>query len=262
MVRSRALRSAIDAMLTPWISAVYRRAAAVIAIAPTMQRILLERGVEKKNLQTILNWADEQNVSKVKRPGYAVSGLRIVYAGNLGHLQDLETVIEAVRAVSDLEGFRLVIVGSGIAETRLRKAAEGLTNVEFMGRVPIDQMNEIYAGSDFQLVTLRDLPIFKGTIPSKLQGSLAAGVPVITTVAGDVSDLVESAGVGIVARPENARSLAEAFRRAYDIPAVERRGMAAKASEYYLASMSMAAGIDQIEQILRTAAARRKRLKA
>ncbi len=250
IVRGGFIRGAVDAILKPWLSAVYRRSAAVIAIAPTMQRMLIERGVSEQKVHTILNWADEAHISQLERPHDSRSGLTVVYAGNIGHLQDLENVVNAARLVSDLNGFRVLIFGSGLAEEHLKLVAQGLTNLEFCGRVPTDQMDEVYAKSDFQLVTLRDIPIFRGTIPSKLQGSLAAGIPVITTVVGDVSSLVASADVGLVAKPENSESLAEVFRRAYGMTHAERRQMGDRAKAYYQATMSLSAGVERIEQIL------------
>ena len=43
--------------------------------------------------------------------------------------------------------------------------------------------------TDAQLVSLKDLPLFRGTIPSKLQASMACGVPVVCSVAGDAAKL-------------------------------------------------------------------------
>lgn len=254
LVRVGVVKRAINALLTPWLNQAYRASGAVIAIAPTMQRMLAERGVDVRKLHTVLNWADEDHTEPVAHPETERTGLTVVYAGSLGHLQDLETVIEAAKLVTDLEGFRVLIVGSGIAEDRLKVVAEGVANVELLGRVPIAEMNEIYSMSDFQLVTLRNLAIFSGTIPSKLQGSLAAGVPVISTVNGDARSIIESAGVGLTAEPEDRHSLAEVFRTAYRMEPSERRRMGARAIEYYEATMSMNAGVDRIEQILRDVA--------
>ena len=62
-------------------------------------------------------------------------------------------------------------------------------------------MAEVYRRSDFQLITLRDLPLFRVTIPSKFQGAMAAGIPVVTSVPGDVNALVSNHGVGLTACP-------------------------------------------------------------
>ena len=253
LVRSGLTKKLIVGLLTPWLSAVYRRSSAVIAIAPTMRRMLLQRQVPNEKLHTVLNWADD--VPTVTVPGRTpkeTRGVRIVYAGNLGDMQDLETVLEAARLVQDLADFRIVFVGTGVAEKRLKQIARdnGLENVEFYGRVEPNHMDSIYAESDFQLVTLKDIPIFRGTIPSKLQGSLAHGVPVITTVAGDVTAIVHEEGVGLTAPPENATALAAVFREAHSMPNNVRERLGKRGRDLYLRSMSAHAGVVAIEAIL------------
>src|SRR5699024_4588095 len=101
------------------------------------------------------------------------NGRSILYAGNVGDMQDLETAIRAAHSIKD-EHFRLRILGTGVALKRLRKLSEDLKteNVDFLGKVPSDQMGKIYAEADFSLVPLKDLPVFEGTIPSKFQASL------------------------------------------------------------------------------------------
>lgn len=244
--------------MSRWLELAYRRASAVIAIAPTMARRLAERGADPKHVETVLNWADEAFVQPRQQNLAHRAGLVVVYAGSLGDVQNLETAIDAARLVADeLSEFRLVIVGGGIAESRLKKAAAGLNNVEFRGRVSIEEMDGVYAESDFQLIILRDLPFLRGTIPSKLQGSLAAGVPVISAVAGDLGALVDAEGVGLTAEPDNPESLAEAFRRAYAMPLRSRLEMGERARRTYVETMSFEKGIDRIEQVLKRAACAR-----
>ena len=262
MVGDSRAKRIIDALLNPWLRSLYRTAAATIAIAPTMARTLTERGVPDGRISTVLNWTDEANYA---RPSDAVAepdvppasdGLTVTYAGNLGDHQDLETVIRAAKLTEDLPGLTVTMVGSGMAESRLHRMAQalGVANVIFAGRVSPSEMRDIYAKSDFQIVCLKDRDIFRGTIPSKLQASLAGGVPVITSVAGDVTTLVTENDLGFVARPEDPESLAESFRRAYRLSAESRRDMARRSREFYERTMSADRGIDHIETILTGAA--------
>jgi glycosyltransferase involved in cell wall biosynthesis len=175
-----------------------------------------------------------------------------MYAGNIGELQDLETVVRAAHAVHDLPGFELVFRGSGVALPRLRELTDqlGSTNIRFENPVGTDQLAELYAESDYQLVPLRDLPIFEGTVPSKFQASLAFGVPVITTVRGDVEALVSEHRLGFTAEPERVDSLEAAFRAAYALSSDEHSAMAQRANDFYYSTMSKETGVSQIERIL------------
>lgn len=257
MVPGKFRKKIIGTVLGFWLSALYQQSSSVIATAPTMSRMLNERGVPKDKLRTVLNWAEERiEESPARESPSEGRGLRVVYAGNIGDMQDLDTVLMAALLVSDLSGFQIIFVGAGVAEQRLKKTAGeyGLRNVEFRGRVDPLEMSDIYAESDFQLVTLRDLPVFRGTIPSKLQGSLSNGVPVITNVPGDVTSIVRESGVGLTASPENPDELAAAFREAYSMSDTSRRQMGKRARELYVRTMSAKVGIDIIESVLKSAA--------
>lgn len=257
MVGSGIAGKIIKAVLTPWLTATYRTAAATVAIAPTMGKMLVQRGVPMERLHVVFNWSnDEDWPSSAPVDGTIASGARpglvVTYAGNIGDLQDLETIVRAAHQVQDLDGFTLALVGSGTAEAGLRELVKelGAHSVEFRGRVEPIQMSDVYSESDFQVVSLKDLEIFRGTIPSKLQSSLAQGIPVITTVAGDVSELVRENGLGFVARPGDVDSVAAAFRAAYGTAEEDRLSMGRRAREFYETHMGAAEGIGAIEKIL------------
>ncbi|QTE29014.1 glycosyltransferase family 4 protein [Pengzhenrongella sicca] len=265
MLRGRALSRAVAAVLAPWLGWTYRSAAASIAVGPGMARLLVERGAPAERVVTVLNWSaaawpaeaePDPAGGRLDEPAGGRTGLHLVYAGNVGDAQDLETVVRAAALVRDLDGFRVSVVGSGVAEGRIHDLVRGLkaTNVVLAGRVPRDLMHPIHRSADFELVPLKDLPIFRVTIPSKLQESLALGIPVITTVAGDVADLVTREGLGLASAPGDPVRLAEAFRAAYALPPAERRAMGARASAYSRAAMSRVAALDAIERVVTSAA--------
>lgn len=258
LVPGQLLGRLIDRVLGPWLRQTYLRCAAIIAIAPTMSTMLKERGAPATKVHTVMNWAADESDSQTQGGACLPKDrqrLHLVYAGNVGDLQDLETIVRAAGMVQDLEALQITIIGSGIAREKLILLASDLriTNVRFRERVAPSAMTAIYADSDFQLVTLKDLPIFAGTIPSKLQASLARGVPVITNIRGDVGTMVSNNRIGFAVSPGDVDSLAVAFRQSYRLSEEERRSMGARALALYAREMSSSKGIDAIEQILESA---------
>ncbi|CEO87733.1 glycosyltransferase [Syntrophaceticus schinkii] len=85
-----------------------------------------------------------------------------------------------------------------------------ITKLKFMEPVPLtempDKLNEAYAA----LVTLKDLPLFKGTRPAKMMAYMATGLPIVYSGAGEGADLVKETGAGLVTPPEDEKALAEA----------------------------------------------------
>lgn len=243
------INRAAKSLLDPWLRRLYGNAEKLIAISPGMQKLLIDRGNAANRCAVVYNWAHEDWIETKTPETFTEHGLRLLYAGNLGPMQDLETLIEAAKIIGSAPGFKLQIAGNGILEDQLKQSAQGLTNTEFLGRLPREEISKVYLTSDFQLVTLKDIPIFRTTVPSKLQASLAAGVPVITTVKGDVADLIQQYNAGIVAEPEDYESLANAIKRALEMSATERAAMGANARKLYIQEMSQASGTAEIVKI-------------
>jgi len=252
MVGGGAPKRLIGAVLNPWLRYLYRTAAATIAIAPTMSRMLIERGVPAERMHTVFNWSATENHAAAHVEPEERDFVSIVYAGNLGDHQGLDAVVTAANAVKHIENLRVTIVGSGVAEKRLRALASDLDahNVEFLGRVSPEEMGKVHGMSDFQIVSLRDIEIFNGTIPSKLQASLEQGIPVITAVRGDVKSLVVDNGLGFACDPEDPEQLAAAFAKAAALSNEDRLTMGSTAKQFYNHTMSMASGVSSIEKIL------------
>jgi glycosyltransferase involved in cell wall biosynthesis len=239
----------------------------VAVIAPTMRDIVVERGADANTTRVVMNWADET----LFRPLPATATARreigyrdrctIMYAGAMGPFQNVETSVRAAAAVSSADNLDLVLIGSGIAQESAQKLAATMQapNIRFLGRRPAADMAALYGAADYQLVTLRDMPIFRGTIPSKLQAAFACGSPVVVSVPGDCSALVENNGVGLTCPPDDWHALADRFAQAAKTPPDERTEMARRARALYQAQMSRSAGIEQLEDMLTNAAAHRGR---
>ena len=247
----------IRSVLEPWLRSVYAGASGVIGIAPTMVQTLVKRGSEENKTVAVYNWADDSAPDRSSEKNSEKT--EILFAGNVGDMQDLETVVRAAKLVEVIP-VRIRIVGDGVARETVMELAKkiGTTNIDFRGAVPREEMPEIYSLADFSLVTLRDLEVFRGTIPSKFQASIAHGVPVITTVQGDLRGLVEEHKVGFTAEAEDAESLAQAMRSAHSLASEEYSELQKRTRTVYLEHFSRRAGIDAVETVLTKAASSSK----
>jgi glycosyltransferase involved in cell wall biosynthesis len=141
-------------------------------------------------------------------------GFSVVFAGNLGMAQGLETILDAAEQLqARAAAVRIFLIGSGsqsvwLAEEIQRRA---LVNVILPGRFPPVAMEAIYAAASALLVSLRAEPIFALTIPSKVQGYLAAGKPIIAAIDGEGARVVLEAGAGLACRAGDATAMADAI---------------------------------------------------
>src|SRR5207247_1658442 len=81
---------------------------------------------------------------------------------------------------------------------------------------------DLLRASDVCLVLLRNMPLFRTVLPSKMLECMACSRPIIVGVEGLARDLVEQSGSGIAIAPENATALVEAIMMFCESPNVCR----------------------------------------
>ncbi|MGV3649964.1 MAG: glycosyltransferase family 4 protein [Devosia sp.] len=239
---------------------VYARASHIIAQSQGMAQALAARGVPTEKLAIVHNWADlpAGKSSQQHRPeGWPEADFTVLFAGNLGLAQSLETVVAAAALVGAARpGISFIFLGSGIAEGGLRAEARRVEadNVFFLPRVPMAEVDAYLQRADALLVHLADDPLFELTVPSKTQAYMAAGRPVIMGVRGDAAELVERAGCGLVVPPQDPAALAEAVIALAEMPEEARSRMGERGRMFYDSHLSVAHGVSKIAEVLRAAA--------
>jgi glycosyltransferase involved in cell wall biosynthesis len=153
--------------------------------------------------------------------------LRVVYAGTVGMAQGLETLVEAARLAGP-ERVHVTIAGAGAELAAVRGRASGLDHVRVIGSVPAAAVAGLYAEADVGAVLLRDLPIFRGAVPTKTLEALAAGRPVLLSAEGEAADLVADGDAGVVVPPGDPAALAAAIERMADMPGHDLAEMGAR----------------------------------
>lgn len=166
---------------------------------------------------------------------------RIVYAGNLGPAQQLDTVIEAaakLRAAGAAVDFEFY--GSGSAELELKALADrlGATNVSFKGRVTPAEAFGVSSSALAQIICLRPSAFFRMTVPSKLFSAFAAAAPLLYGLEGDAAILVEDSGGGIAFDAGDPDTLVSAVYRLLELPPQHRMNMRRNLRSYFLRNFS------------------------
>ena len=237
---------------------VYGGAERIAVIAPSMKRTLIDRGVPAWKVEPVYNWADESLFSPQGRPEKVPGDpFEVMYAGSIGDVQGLETAVSAMAQLDGAADVRLRFVGAGVAHARLKAQAFelGLDDVvTFEGSRPTVDMPALMASADAQLICLRDLPLFRGTVPSKFQAILASGLPMVVSAPGDVAKLTETSGAGIAVPPEDPGALAKAITALSCLPQDELEAYGAAGREFYVREQSEAVGARRLQALLHQAA--------
>ena len=141
----------------------------------------------------------------------------VCFFGTIGRQFDLDTVIMAARR---LEGgarrFRFVLCGSGDMLPHYRKLAGDITNVVFPGWVGAAEIWTLMRIAWAGLAPYRNSMDFRLSLPNKSIEYLSAGLPLVSSLTGELERLLEEHGCGVTYTEGDAGSLATALVELYD----------------------------------------------
>ena len=189
----------------------------------------------QKQVALMTNGVDPEAFVEASRLTEATAAIRqefgfgrqfvVGYAGLHGLAQGLETVVEAARIVSVHQDIAFAFFGDGPDKKELQRLVDrlGVKNVRFFPTQPRVRMPQIIASFDVSLIPLRRLNVFKGALPSKMFEAMAAAVPLILSIDGEAHALMDLAGAGLYAEPENPQALAAAVLQLYVDPVTRQR---------------------------------------
>lgn len=154
----------------------------------------------------------------------------LMFAGNIGVAQSVDTIIKAAKLTSDISNLRWHIVGDGSEVERLKTMAKEMEQVIFHGRKPLEEMPKYYAMADAMIVTMQKDPILSLTLPGKVQTYMAAGKPIVGSADGETAIVIAEADCGICSAAEDASALARNVRK---FLTMDQRTMGQNAKIYY-----------------------------
>lgn len=236
-VRNRKLLSAVAVV----VRFIYARCDAILVPSEAFRAPIAALAGASARIDYYPNaWVDDAGAGEPDEAVRALAadiarGFSVVFAGNLGTAQALDTVVDAAeRLQRSSSPVRFFLVGSGSLSDWLAGeiARRQLHNVVLPGRFPSTAMRHLYAAAAALLVSLRDEPIFALTIPSKVQGYLAAGRPLIAALNGEGARVVSEARAGFATPAGDAAALAAAVERLAALPADVRTEMGENGRRY------------------------------
>lgn len=198
---------------------VYRRADRVVSLS-TEQReyILRSRKIAEDRVMVIPNWYPDQGVqprdSQSNRFRDVVDGrFTVSYFGNMGTMQDMKTILGAIRLLKDDPGVFFLFAGHGNKLEKLKRITqeEGIQNIAIFQFLHGQDFMDALAVSDCALVSLE-----KGAtglcVPSKTYSYMMQGIPLLAIM--DECDIVRNieSGAGLWVRNGEPEKLADSIR--------------------------------------------------
>jgi len=201
-------------------SKVYRSASGYIFPVPGFQKYFKSHHPlqMKKPMFNLMNGVHEDFLVKTKETQLASQkDFTVLYSGNMGMAQGLEVVLEAASQLKDYP-IQFKLIGDGVCKTSLIQMAKsmGLSNMTFLDSISREALISEMHNASVCLVPLKNNPLFRNAIPSKIFEIMACKKPVILGVEGEAAGIIQQYNCGTVVSPENPLELKNIILKYYE----------------------------------------------
>lgn len=233
---------------------IYKSCDQILVTSKSFIGYLSQKFAISKNSFTYLPQYAEDLFENVASKAEAKKTIDFVFAGNIGTLQSVDTIIEAAELLKDNKQLLFHIVGGGIELASLQDEvkAKNLENVIFYGRRPVEEMPKFYSMADAMLVTLTGDPLLSLTLPGKVQSYMAAGKAIIGAIDGETKTIVEEAQCGFICESGDFKALAESILKFCRLCNEDRKQMEINSRNYYKNKFSKNNFVKFLEDKLKT----------
>ena len=251
-------KSVISRMMQLVNRGLYREAACVVALTDEMRIFLLHARpmLSPDRVVTIANWAHEER-SAPDREAYARFGYRegqfiVSYFGNMGTVQDMETLMQAAARLKDDDRVRFLIVGHGNKKTSIeeRIVADGLKNVQLLGFLTGSAFQQAVAISSCCVVSL-ERGVMGTVAPSKYYSYLQGGKPVLAIVEKEsyLTEEIKNREIGYAVENGDASGLEAAIMNLQE-HAADRIAMGERARLLYETAYAYDVAMEKYDSIV------------
>jgi glycosyltransferase involved in cell wall biosynthesis len=157
--------------------------------------------VMASQLEDARRWWDEQDISDDGRP-------RVCFVGSHSQSFDFKPVRDAANiAANGMTPCEFVICGDGACSSELRAMMSGLKNVYFPGWIDRPKIEALAERCIGLLAPYHNTEDFRMSLPNKIIDALSLGLPILTSLQGEVASLIVSHGVGLRYGTDTGKSL-------------------------------------------------------
>ncbi|MBR4710787.1 MAG: glycosyltransferase family 4 protein [Clostridia bacterium] len=166
----------------------YKHSDHIITISEDMKDTLAADGTPAEKIEVVYNWSyqdepyEDLDLTPVSHM-FDKNFFNVVYAGNIGVMQNVDILIEAAKLMKDRKNVWFHIIGDGQYKDKLQKKADELelTNISFWPMQPPEVAPLIYSAADVNVIPLvKD--VYRTALPSKTATCFACGQPIIFAI--------------------------------------------------------------------------------
>ena len=202
---------------------IYKKAILINVLTPAFRdKLILAKGIKKSKISFIPNACDFA-LSDVLLQTFDISNFRkelgwgdefvITYVGAQGVANHLTQLLDAAEILLT-ENYRFVLIGEGMKKKELLNevAKRNLVNVQFIDSMPKREVLKYILASDIGASVLKKADTFKTVYSNKTFDYMSCKKAILMVIDGISRELVETAGCGLYAEPENVSDIVEKIR--------------------------------------------------
>lgn len=198
----------------------YKNADVIITITEDMAENIRTKTEDKNKVHVIRNWIDTEKTVPIERSnntlfdelGLSRDNFYVTYAGNIGMMQGIETIVDAAEKLQAEENIQFIIFGNGSEEESIKKRIKDkhLTNIQLYPLQSLERVSEVYSLGDISII-----PCKPGTgsagMPSKTWTIMATGTAIIASfdLGGEMQRTIRDAECGYCVQAGDVSALAE-----------------------------------------------------
>ncbi len=173
---------------------------------PTEKVVLVNCGVDINKL-----YPDNNGAINIRKSYNLEDKKIILYFGAIGEANNISVILRAAQHLKDHHDICFMLVGDGMKSNHFRQKANELmlNNVLILNPVPKDQARDYINAADICVVTLLDIPLFRGALPTKMLDYMACGKPVLCGVRGEAKRVLDESKAGLTFEPNDDKQFSE-----------------------------------------------------
>lgn len=209
--------------------------------------------VNKNKIMYIPQHSKKMKLKEVKKH---TDRINLIFAGNIGKQQNIECLLHAVSNIKAKKDYMVHIYGDGTSFESLTKLASKLEindRVTFYGRVPKEQLADVYPNMDAFLLTLcssKKIGYVANTVPAKLQEYMSAGKPIIASIDGGAYEIINESKCGIAVKANDINGFTKILEDFID-NSEKYKDCGKNAIDYFNKNFEKEIVIDKIEDVLK-----------
>lgn len=223
----------------------YRYSDHIVVLTEHQREYLLKKGVLENKITLIPNGILIDGWEKPKPEilkrfrdeiGLYENDFVAIYTGAHGAANSLDQLVHASKLLAKDEF--IILIGDGPEKGKLIKLKERIdaNQIYFLDPIPKSEILNFTSIANCGIISLEDNEVFRGARPNKLFDYMFLGIPILSTIGGEVEFILNENGVGFCAKSNDSEDIVEKIRIIRALSAGKLKSISDNGSNYILNS--------------------------